>query len=165
MTMTRPSFNLSDAARLTGVSRSTMRRYREAGDFPDAYKNTDKQWMIPLENLLAKGLKPIGEVSRTVTLTGQDQDHPQAGPVDAPNPLADEVAKLRTELAVERAQREGVENLLTEVRRRADLAEMALRQIEAPKGPVPADPAPTPPPAQPVETTVPEAPKKRWWNR
>lgn len=157
MTMNRPTFNLSDAARLTGVSRSTMRRYREAGDFPNAYKNTDRQWMIPVEDLLARGLKLQGELSRAITLTEPAQALPQAGAVDMPTGMAKELNDLRRELAVEQARRQGVEELLVEVRRRADLAEMALKQLEAPKTQEPI-------PAPAAEAPATEELKRRWWQ-
>lgn len=157
MTMSRPVFSLSDAARLTGVSRSTMRRYREGGDFPNAYKNTDKVWMIPVEDLLAKGLKLQGEASTQTTLSRPAHDQPQAGSGAMPNQEVDalkaELAQARIDLAREQAQREGVENVLAEVRKRADSLDMALRQLEAGKP----QPKPTPPPPPPAP--------KGWWAR
>lgn len=135
-----------------------MRRYREAGDFPNAYKNTDKLWMIPVEDLLAKGLKLQGEASTQTTLNGRDQDRPQAGPQAMPNSEVDtlkaELAQVRIDLAREHAQREGVENVLAEVRKRADSLDMALRQLEAGR-PAQAQAAAPPPPAAP----------KNWWQR
>lgn len=160
---------MSDAAQLTGVSRSTIRRYRESGRFPDAFKNAKDEWMIPLENLLAVGLSPTDPSAKVITLGGQGQEDAQASPSGRLSKEAQEVNRLRRELEVERARREGVENVLEEVRRRANLAERALAMLEAPKGqdsPIAmpaAQAAPTPPPAAPE--AAPEPPKKKWWQR
>ena len=147
--MNRPSFTLSRAAQVTGVSRSTIRRYHEAGDFPNAWKTTKGVWMVPVEDLLAKGLK-VGEAKTKTTLSEPAQDEPRAIAVGMPTGVPEEVVNLRVELATERARRESAEALLIEVRRRADSLDMALKQIEAAK---PA-PAPTPPPAAPAPPTA-----------
>lgn len=56
---TRPSLTLSEAANMCAVSRSTIRRRHEAGDFPNAYKTgPDNAWRIPVTDLLAAGLNP-----------------------------------------------------------------------------------------------------------
>jgi predicted DNA-binding transcriptional regulator AlpA len=52
----RPAWTLTEAVQRTGSSRSTLRRYLDAGKFPNAYKDTSKAWRFPLEDLLAAGL-------------------------------------------------------------------------------------------------------------
>lgn len=51
-------FRLNEAAESCGVSRSTMRRKRESGAFPNAYTDSAGAWIIPLSDLLAAGLTP-----------------------------------------------------------------------------------------------------------
>jgi hypothetical protein len=140
MTTTRPSFTLSEAAKLVAVSRSSIRRYRESGDFPNSYQDDrNGQWMIPIEDLLAKGLKPVGELSKTTTLTGPAREQAEPSSEGAPT-LAERLKDAEHALALERAERKGIENLLHEVERRADLAERALLMIEAPKSKVSDEP-------------------------
>lgn len=56
------ALTLTDAARATGVSRVTMRRYLDAGRFPNAFRDADSgsgalaPWRIPLDDLRAAGL-------------------------------------------------------------------------------------------------------------
>lgn len=123
---------MSDAAKLVSVSRSTIRRYREAGYFPNAYQDGDRQWMIPIEDLLAKGLKPVGELSKTTTLMAPAHEPDEASSVDAPN-LLNRLKDAEHQLELERANHKGTERLLHEVERRAELAERALLMIESPK--------------------------------
>lgn len=129
----RPAFTLSEAAERTGASRSTMRRYREAGKFPNAYKGTDKQWRVPVEDLLANGL----------TLSGQAQAEQVSAPTEhpreqareqAPPPgglLVERVRELEAALAVERARAEGLERVAAAAEANAADLRMALRMIEA----------------------------------
>jgi DNA-binding transcriptional MerR regulator len=154
---------MSEAAKLVDVSRSTIRRYREAGYFPNAYQDSDRQWMIPIEDLLAKGLKPVGELRKVIPLMAPAQ------PVDEPSsPDAPTLLKLLSDaehaLELERANHKGTERLLHEVERRAELAERALLMIESPK------PEPHSPIAMPSKVGEPtpahvDAPKKPWWKR
>lgn len=72
-------FRLNEAAASCGVSRSTMRRKRESGAFPNAYTDAAGAWIIPLADLLAAGLTP-GKSSpehaaqtEAATPTGQGQ--------------------------------------------------------------------------------------------
>lgn len=53
----RPTFGLTEAAKLTGTSRSTIKRRLAAGDFPNATKDEDGTWRFSPGDLLAAGLK------------------------------------------------------------------------------------------------------------
>ena len=53
----RPTFGLTEAAKLTGTSRSTMKRKLAAGEFPNATKDEDGTWRFSPGDLLAAGLK------------------------------------------------------------------------------------------------------------
>ncbi|MER5747168.1 helix-turn-helix domain-containing protein [Streptomyces sp. NPDC002225] len=55
MSMTRPMLNQREAATACGVSRSTIRRRREAGLLPGSVEDPQRGWLIPVEALLAAG--------------------------------------------------------------------------------------------------------------
>jgi len=142
----RPNYTLTDAAALVGVSRSTIRRRREQGKFPNAFKTHDGEWMIPLTDLLTNGLKP--ESSEHVFEREQaEQDSSASGPVTL-TPLAQaaqaqahtELAHLREQLQlkdaalqVEQAKNEGLAQTLAATKQRADDLSLALRMIEQAK--------------------------------
>lgn len=121
----RPAFTLSEAAERTGTSRSTMRRYRETGKFPNAYKDTDRQWRVPVEDLLANGL----------VLSGQAQAEQLSVPSEQAQIVRSEqgerVRELEGLLAVERARAEGLERIAAAAEANAADLRMALRMIEA----------------------------------
>lgn len=122
----RPSWTLSEAAERTGASRSTIRRYRETGKFPNAYKGTDKQWRVPVEDLLASGLTLNGQaqVEQVNAFSGQ--------PIEpAPELLSERVRELEALLAVERARAAGLERVAAAAEANAADLRMALRMIEA----------------------------------
>ncbi|MDX3458879.1 hypothetical protein PV396_44355 [Streptomyces sp. ME02-8801-2C] len=96
---TRPQLTQREAATATGLSRTTIRR-RETGSFPDAVFDEQRGWLIPIDNLLATGLRvnapapPDPGPGQGTAPAGADEEHGQA----------DEVAALRAEL--ERARHE-----------------------------------------------------------
>ncbi|MFJ6444911.1 helix-turn-helix transcriptional regulator [Streptomyces sp. NPDC091649] len=55
--MTRPMLNQREAAAACGVSRTTIRRRREAGDLPGAVQDPARGWLIPVPDLLAAGFR------------------------------------------------------------------------------------------------------------
>lgn len=141
--MNRPAFSRSQAADVTGASRSTIKRRHLAGDFPNAYKGTDGQWRIPIEDLIAAGY----DVNRTVKDGSTTRTYGPAHDL-GPKPevdvtaLINRLAGAESALAVEREKNIGLQNLNSEILKRADLAEKALLMIEAKKP----EPEPTPPP-------------------
>ncbi|MFC7795373.1 hypothetical protein [Streptomyces cinereoruber] len=54
MSTTRPMLNQREAAACR-VSRSTIRRRREAGLLPGSVEDPERDWLIPVEALLAAG--------------------------------------------------------------------------------------------------------------
>ncbi|MFJ7062722.1 hypothetical protein ACK8N7_36580 [Streptomyces griseobrunneus] len=54
--MTRPMLTQREAA-ACGVSRSTIRRRREARDLPGAVSDETRGWLIPVDVLLAAGFR------------------------------------------------------------------------------------------------------------
>ncbi|MEV5646294.1 helix-turn-helix domain-containing protein [Streptomyces flaveolus] len=57
MSTTRPLLTQREAAAGCGVSRTTIRRRREAGELPGAVLDDDRDWLIPVEDLLAAGFR------------------------------------------------------------------------------------------------------------
>lgn len=106
MATTDTSFTLTEAARVTGKSRVTMRRYLDAGRFPRAFQDleagtTPAPWRVPLGDLTAAGLAVspadrIPERPRTTQAeTGGGSEHYQQ--------LREQLA-VATALADERAR-------------------------------------------------------------
>ncbi|MFD6331258.1 helix-turn-helix transcriptional regulator [Streptomyces niveus] len=54
---TRPMLTQREAAAACGVSRTTIRRRREAGDLPNSVQDEARGWLIPVDDLLAAGLR------------------------------------------------------------------------------------------------------------
>jgi DNA-binding transcriptional MerR regulator len=97
-------YTLKQAAKLTGVSHSTIRRRHAEGEFPNAYKDPDGVWKIPLTDLEQAGIrprrperpKPDTSVSAPVTLT--QPTPPVTGPTERELELIQTERELRLEL-------------------------------------------------------------------
>ena len=161
----RPSWDLGEAAQRCGVSRSTVRRYREQGRFPNAFKDSSGAWKIPLEDLLAVGWKPNAPA----------QPEPVSVPPEPNKSINDKVAELEHALTIERVKREAAEQANAQMKANLEDLRTAMRMIEAkpvsvpvsvpePAKVLPTEPAPERLPEQPLDAT--ERPKKRrWWQR
>lgn len=162
--MSRPSWTISDAADRVGVSRSTIRRYREAGKFPHAFKDSGGVWKVPLEDLLALDLRPVDPALSVV-------------PEPVEDGLTERVRELESALAVERARNEGLQRLAAAAEANAADLRLALRMLES--GPVAAQNEPVSSTTEQVLVSVPERgpepaeqpseraeqPRRRWWRR
>ncbi|MFJ3973400.1 helix-turn-helix domain-containing protein [Streptomyces parvus] len=72
--MTRPMLTQREAAAACGVSRTTIRRRREAGGLPGAVQDEARGWLIPVEDLLAAGFRlnaPAGPDSQVHRVTSR----------------------------------------------------------------------------------------------
>ncbi|MGW1129863.1 helix-turn-helix domain-containing protein [Streptomyces sp. NPDC002526] len=187
---TRPMLTQREAARACGVSRTTIRRRREAGELPGAVQDEQRGWLIPVEDLLAAGFRlnaPAGPDPEDATA-----DSPTAGTDDRRQEQPADVAALRAELehqrlvhALELATAEHGRLLAESESRhlREQLAAQAdhigdLRQALAALSPAPDRAALSPPavPAQARETGsgAPQGSssgesaggeRRRWWRR
>jgi helix-turn-helix protein len=95
------SLTISQAARACGVNRRTIRRHREAGDFPGTYRDGQGTWRILVSDLAAAGYPPhlIRRLDEPTEATQLDR-------------LRGEVAVLRERLvATERVARERQERI------------------------------------------------------
>lgn len=171
---TRPSWSLTEAAERTGASRSTLRRYREAGRFPGAFKDSAGAWRFPLEDLLANGLRPIDPAQSEQVSMPAEQGQPAR--------LAElerEVSELQGRLAVERERSAGLERLARAAEANAADLRMALRMLEGGRSERPSESAQSMPAEQglsgPVSAperstlreavSVPERPARRLLGR
>jgi len=162
----RPLLTLSDAAAACSVSRSTIRRRREDGAFPNAVQDEAGAWRIPVDDLLAAGMHlrrmgaPSGSAGQGQSAPaerGADQDDEtdeQGGPVGV---LHARVGALELELAVERERRLAAERLAAERSARVEDLRTSLRMLDV--GWTPPQPAPAAAP------TPAEQPREGWWER
>lgn len=133
VTPSRPAWTLTEAVQRTGASRSTLRRYLDAGKFPNAYKDTSKAWRFPLEDLLAAGLslsEPTSERAlSTPTEHGQSMLTEQANETNT-----EQVSKLEQALREERIRADNAERLAASYLDNVQDLRRALRMIEAGTG-------------------------------
>lgn len=120
-------WTLTEAAQQCSVSRSTIRRYRESGKFPNAEKQSG-QWVIPVSDLIAAGLNP-GQPNppNKQPKESEEQSKPEQGE------QAQEIAELRAQLAIEQAHRKAAEQVAAERERSLNDLRQALRMIEPPR--------------------------------
>lgn len=151
--MTRQAWTISEIAQRCGVSKSTVRRYREAERFPNAWKDEAQQWRIPLEDLLAVGWKPV------------DPDR-VSSPAEYVSTPSERERELESLLAVERARREAAERVAAMAEQNADDLRRAMRILEGtavrqpePVREVPVSVTPDVPVSAPEPTR-----QRRWWH-
>lgn len=129
----RPAWTLTEAVERTGASRSTIRRYREAGKFPNAYKDTSGAWRFPLEDLLAVGFSP-SEPAREQA-KNRSIEHAQSMPAEHTNSTtAEQVSKLEQALILERTRADNAERLAASYLDNVQDLRRALRMLEAGTG-------------------------------
>lgn len=129
--MNRPAWTISEAVDRTGASRSTIRRYRDAGKFPHAYKDSTGVWRFPLEDLLAAGLQII-DPAQAERMT-QSTEYVQSEPEQVSDSLLNKVTELERALAVEQARNAGLERLAQAAQENVLDLRRALRMIEVGK--------------------------------
>jgi hypothetical protein len=150
-----PRLTIAEAARLCGVSASTIRRYLAAGRFPGAHQQPSPipgqrgLWRIPTQDLLAAGLRP-GQAR----LPDQEQNNEPSSGQTADQPVADRVRELEHSLELERTRRRAAEDLAAERAHTIQTLEGALAALHAHHaGPAPNPDRATPPPAPPSGAT------------
>lgn len=140
MTPSRPAWTLTEAVQRTGASRSTLRRYLDAGKFPNAYKDTSKAWRFPLEDLLAAGLSvsappPERASASSGRALSTSTEHSQSTATEQANTAsAEQVSKLEQALREERIRADNAERLAASYLDNVQDLRRALRMIEAGTG-------------------------------
>ncbi|MFD6243368.1 helix-turn-helix domain-containing protein [Streptomyces diastaticus] len=180
-------FTQAQAAAACGVGRTTIRRWRQAGQLPGAYETPEGTWKIPLADLLAHGAQ-VGTPAPPAPAPAPEE----VAEAPAPAPASEEVARLRAELERVRAElvdaehraevadtmAAGLQDLLQErAERIRDLRQSLAALMPAPDrasldpGPTaPVPPAATPPPSVPGQQSgdgrqEAEEDGGRWWKR
>ena len=125
--MNRPAWTISEVVERTGASRSTIRRYRDAGKFPHAFKDSAGMWRVPIEDLLAAGLS-VSDPARAEQVS-QVIEQVQPDPEQATN-LREKVNELERALAVEQARNEGLQRAASAAEQNARDLRQALRMLE-----------------------------------
>jgi hypothetical protein len=158
-----PSLTIAEAARLCGVSASTIRRHLAAGRFASAQRQPSPipgqrgRWRIPTQDLLAAGLRP-----RQARMPDQEQKHEPSGGRRAGQPGADRVRELEHALELERTRRRAAEDLAAERAHTIQTLEGALRALQAHHAtPAPNPDRAPPPPAPPSGATDTAGPARR----
>jgi hypothetical protein len=159
----RPSLTIAEAARLCGVSVSTIRRHLAAGRFPTARQQPSPipgqrgLWRIPTQDLLAAGLRP-GQAR----LPDQEPKHEPTSGRTAGQPGDVRVGELEHALELERTRRRAAEDLAAERAHTIQTLEDALAALHAHHAaPAPNPDRATPPPAPPSDATGPARPAPR----
>lgn len=130
MNGSRPAWTLTEAVERTGASRSTVRRYREAGKFPNAYKDAAGAWRFPLEDLLAAGLSP-SEPARERAQSRPSEQGQDVPAEQASTATAEQVSKLEQALREERARADNAERLAASYLDNVQDLRRALRMLES----------------------------------
>jgi hypothetical protein len=154
-----PSLTIAEAARLCGVSASTIRRYLAAGRFPTAQRKPSAipgqrgLWRVPTQDLLAAGLRP-GQARPP----GQEQKNEPWSGRTAGQPGGDRVRELEHALELERTRRRAAEELAAERAHTIQTLENALVALRAHHAGPPPNPGRAPPPPAPPDATYTAAP-------
>lgn len=194
MSTPRPLLTQREAADACGVSRTTIRRRREAGELPGAVLDENRGWLIPVEDLLAAGFRlnapappdaPSGKGVGDPTLAGSQDPAPD----ESAAALRTELERLRHEHALALAEERNARQLAqAEARHLKERLEERGAHIEdlqralAALTPAPdraAIPRPAHPSQAPVASSSGPAPveaveaeyasdagrRRRWWSR
>jgi excisionase family DNA binding protein len=155
----RPTLTIAEAARLCGVSASTIRRYLAAGRFPGARQQSSPipgqrgLWRIPTQDLLEAGLRP----PQARTPGREEDDRPSRQTVG--QPVDDRVRELEHALELERTRRRAAEDLAAERAHTIQTLETALRALQAHHAaPASNQDRAAPSPASPSDATYPAGP-------
>ncbi len=125
---------------MTGVSLSTIKRKRVAGDFPNAEQDEHGTWLIPVEDLLGAGLhlNSVTQIRHSVTRVSgvgqrgltQTSDPSQLDDEELDLRRLLEISELRRQVA--EAERDGFRTTAESERKRADdLAYVIRHQLAA----------------------------------
>jgi hypothetical protein len=168
--MDRPLLTLREAAAASGNSYSTLRRRREAGAFPGATKDAARGWVVPVEDLLAAGIRLNAPAPPDPP--AEDAPPVQAGTEPSREQLLAQLAAATTEARMLREMLARQEQ--TAVRERAaaeqnlgDLRRQVLMLTAAPEPTVYLPGQPTSfsgqPTGQPTGSPA-AAQQRRWWQ-
>lgn len=173
---------LREAAAACAVHHSTVRRHLDAGDFPNAARDADGKWRLPVSDLLGAGLR-LSQPKQTVatvlpsTAASHGGDELSAARARVDTLLAELTAEKVRAAAAEARAAAMADNLADlRVSLRALAGPPAPQEpspvVTTPQAPVdapgPAAPAPVSAPApevRPADVTHKLPTRRRWWQR
>lgn len=150
--LTPPDVGLKEAARLSGVSLSTLRRRRDDLRKNGATQHADGTWSIPIHTLISLGMLDGPKPSQTPAI--ETPRHPQ------PDALEIENARLREALREAEHRAELAEAIAQERGHALEAERLALRMLTA-SASTPSDPSPVPGPRVAAE----EPTRSSWFRR
>lgn len=113
--MTGPTLSLAEAARSTGRSTTTLRRWVDTGRLVDVDRTSDGGYRIPVASLIAAGLTPRTTPADTSTPTPA---------------VTSEVERLRSDLdTAQRAEVERLRSEVTDLRSRLDRRDAEVERL------------------------------------
>jgi len=140
----RPLLTIAQVVDQFDLSRATVRRGIESGRFGGSHKDQQGRWLVPVESLVAVGIKPRktwleGPTNRVATELAHERIHEHTrGQKPTENGLATELAHRETELAHStsriaqlEAQLESEKRLREAAERNSEDLRTALRMLEA----------------------------------
>ncbi|MEU3634100.1 helix-turn-helix domain-containing protein [Streptomyces fradiae] len=134
MSTSRPLLTQREAAAACGVSRTTIRRRREEGAFPNAVQEGRRGWVIPVEDLLAAGFRLHAPAPPDPAPAGTDDggegDQEQEDVIVLRMALERERLEHRLALAEERHGRELAEERARGLRARVEAQERHISSLE-----------------------------------
>lgn len=158
-------FGITEAAEVTGKSRSTIKKYLADGKFPQARRDRlhgQEAWVIPLGDLLAAGLRPNAPKGGDAAAKLADQPSSDGTQGARLAELAAELAKQRQRAELAEARAQAAERLIHQQAEHVDDLRRALRMLGG--GSEHAEPPPEPTQAQPPRRA--ERRPRRWpWQR
>ncbi|MFJ9703514.1 helix-turn-helix domain-containing protein [Streptomyces fradiae] len=134
MSTSRPLLTQREAAAACGVSRTTIRRRREEGAFPNAVQEGRRGWVIPVEDLLAAGFRLHAPAPPDPAPAGTDDggegDQEQEDVIVLRAALERERLEHRLALAEERHGRELAEERARGLRARVEAQERHISSLK-----------------------------------
>lgn len=136
----RPLLTIAQVIEQFDLSRATVRRGIESGRFKGAHKDRQGRWIVPVESLIAEGVKPRNSWLKDVATEHAHERAQSAHDMLIPiqEKVATELAHIEDELAQERfkvtqleAQLEAERRLREASERNAQDLRSAMRMIEA----------------------------------
>lgn len=151
--MTGPTLSLAEAARSTGRSTTTLRRWIDTGRLVDVDRTSDGGYRIPVASLIAAGLTPRTTPAETTSTPAENSSEVERLRAELDAAHRTEVDRLRSEVADLRSR---LDRRDSEVDRLLDQLDRMTRALPAASTSTTTDtpPTSTPPSTSPAASTT-----------
>lgn len=140
---------------------STLKRKLSNNDFPNAHKDRDGRWLIPVDDVVSLGYKPRKTWSDDHAESGIDREKSSTTSSEAELLEAQhKIQLLEVQLEAERQLRAAAELAATDLRQSLRMLESATTHVSPAENTEPVSESQTEPVSQGQEPA-----RKRWWNR